>query len=353
MKRVFILASAFLPLVNASIGERLPQFVNCLANCNEKECVLGQPFLPENDVNPFAKALMWPCGPNCNYKCREHVTDLLRLLGQLVVQFEGKWPFRRVFGVTEFFSAFFSALNLYVNYAQLVKIHRHSLKVLHSKQSKVILRQYTILLCVSIFGWLGSVVFHIRDIPATETWDYFGAGAIIAANFNAIFVRYFNLFQDGNVIKRNIFQGILVLVLIVHYKKLYSQWDYSYNMRYNIALGLTSSLLWVLHSLKVYSTYASNAHFYNNSIQLLPFENRILTKLSYIGNFRSRYIPLVPLGLNIFLVISLFLETIDFPPWLLLIDAHSLWHLATIFPPLIWYDWNIWDVEMSSLSRVN
>lgn len=36
-------------------------------------------------------------------------------------------------------------------------------------------------------------------------------------------------------------------------------------------------------------------------------------------------------------------ELFDFPPWFLIIDAHSLWHLATAPIAIAWYDFIIED----------
>lgn len=37
------------------------------------------------------------------------------------------------------------------------------------------------------------------------------------------------------------------------------------------------------------------------------------------------------------------LELFDFPPWGRVIDAHSLWHLATVPIALFWYDFLLDD----------
>jgi hypothetical protein len=37
------------------------------------------------------------------------------------------------------------------------------------------------------------------------------------------------------------------------------------------------------------------------------------------------------------------LELFDFPPWFGVIDAHSLWHLATAPIAVVWYDFILED----------
>lgn len=75
---------------------------------------------------------------------------------------------------------------------------------------------------------------------------------------------------------------------------------------------------------------------------------KISDKLRYLGIKSSTYIGLIPVVLNLYLIVSVSLEFIDFVPWFLLIDAHSLWHACTILPPIIWHDWNIWELELAS-----
>lgn len=342
-----------IPYVLASIGDRLPQYRECLAQCYETQCVSHTPFLTEYDVNVFSKyLLLWTCPLDCDFKCRSHVAATRKSQGLPIVQFHGKWPFHRILGITEFFSTLFSLGNFWVNWINLINYHAIIQKVKASSRNKariVMLNQYWVLLAVSVCGWLLSTIFHTRDVPVTETLDYLGAGAIIMANFNAISIRYFELFWVENQRKRICFQAGLLFVLCCHYIKLAHKWDYRYNMEYNCVIGLSALALWVLHSIRVHKLFGTPTH---NTIQLQPYETKIRRKLRYLGKVRSRLIPLIPVFLNLFLTTSLSLELLDFAPIAGLLDSHSLWHLCTIFPPLIWYDWNLWDIEMVMATKL-
>lgn len=354
MKTWFVLP-LLLSLVVASVGDYLPEFQDCLEKCNDVQCVSHTQFGPHH-LNPIAKTVfLWDCSLDCNYKCQQLITQERKQAGMSMVQFYGKWPFRRIFGVTEFLSSLFSMANLYVNHVNFKKVTRYYGTTIRNNSETsgpraTMLWQYVILLGVSILGWFCSTLFHIRDFPLTETMDYLGAGGIMVANFNSIVVRHFRLFDKEKTTLRYAFQTFVCLVLLYHYSKLMHHWDYDYNMRFNLVFGLLSLTLWILHSYSVHEVYSSNTHFYNNSMQLLPFETKILAKLNYVGLSRSKYIPLIPVALNVFLILSVSLEILDFPPWFQLIDSHSLWHVCTIFPPIVWYDWNIWDLEMDSLT---
>lgn len=339
--------------VSASVGDTLPQFRSCLSDCRTSECSSSAPsskYEPDSISPLAAKLFLWDCELDCDYKCQQLVSRERKKEGLPMVQFHGKWPFKRVFGITEFFSTVFSLGNLFVNYRNYGKIRRaHKYASFRDSEKATMLSQYLFLLAVSVTGWIFSTIYHIRDFPRTETLDYLGAGAIIVANFNAIFVRKFELFREGMKLKRVLFQACLVMVLILHYAKLYNNWDYSYNMMFNIVFGILSLLLWIIHAFNVRRQYLRRPHFYNNSIQLLPYETKILAKLNYLGLSKTKNIPLIPVTLNIFLISAVGFEILDFEPWCSLVDGHALWHLCTIFPPIVWYDWNIWDLEMSGL----
>lgn len=345
-----LLAAALIPAALASVGDGLPAYKTCLADC-QGLCPDTSPKYSQDSTNWVAKTLLqWDCDLDCDYKCQQKVTRQRTAEGLPMVQFYGKWPFKRIFGITEFFLTVFSLGNLYVNYRNYFKVKRqHKLAAYKDSDLATMYAQYLLLLSVSIAGWFCSALFHMRDFPATETLDYVGAGAIIAANLNAIVVRRYELFRSEKSKTRKFVQTALVAALFLHYLKLYYKWDYTYNMRFNVVLGLSALALWIIHSVSVHRQYLRRPHFFNNSIHLLPYETRILNKLNLVGLSRTKYIPLIPVALNIFLLAAASLEMTDFDPIASLVDAHSLWHLCTIIPPIVWYDWNIWDVEMTGL----
>lgn len=306
------------------------------------------PKYAENSVNPVSGLLFaWDCSLDCKYKCQHLVTTEMRQRGEDVVQFHGKWPFVRVLGITELFLTLFSFGNFYVNYISFKKLrHYMRIKTNHINQS-VVFFQFMLLALVNLIGWACSTIFHIRDTFITETLDYLGAGAIVIANFNAVFVRYFDLHLVENRIRRQWFQCGMLCLLLFHYMCLYISWDHDYNMKFNVFIGLLAAGLWILHSTRVHRLYSSGTTR-KDLIYLAPYEKKITDKLRYLGIKSSTYIGLIPVVLNLYLIVSVSLEFIDFVPWFLLIDAHSLWHACTILPPIIWHDWNIWELELAS-----
>lgn len=383
----------FNPVV-ASYGDRLPSFQSCLSQCagfmqcdsesisNGFDKKQDPNISPSNDVenrhlkkrdvdNPskqysyedFAhnyelswilrKLLWWDCSLNCNYKCQQFVTDQRQLEGAIMVQFYGKWPFRRILGITEIFLVLFSLGNFYVNWINVAKVLNQYYKNYRNRDDSYIMyKQYLLLIAVSLVGWIFSSIFHTRDTKTTETLDYLGAAAIVTMNFNCIFIRYFELFKKEKETIRRIFQCLIILSLFFHSFRLLRTWDYTYNTVFNLVFGIAALLLWALHTMNVRATYLKNKYVYNNSIQLLPFETNILSNLNRLWRplSKPKNIPSLPLMLNLWLLIGMLFELWDFPPLLRLLDAHAIWHFFTMFPSLLWFDWNIWDLELRKLA---
>lgn len=349
-------AFLFVLAAKASVGDSLPEFQDCFADCRNTLCVSplsASSKYQQDSISPLAVRLFsWDCDLDCDYKCQQIVSRERKQAGIPMVQFHGKWPFKRVFGITELFSTVFSLGNFLVNYRNYGKIKRHRKYVAYRDPEKAtMLSQFLFLLLMAMIGWTFSTIFHIRDFPTTEKLDYIGAGAIVVAHFNAIVVRKFELFRADKTVARRLFQTALLIFFVLHYAKLYHDWDYAYNMSIHIVFGILSLTLWILHSFAVRRQYLRRPHFYNNSIQLLPYETKILTKLNYLGISKTKNIPLIPVALNLFLISAISFEVLDFEPIASLVDGHALWHLCTIFPPIVWYDWNIWELEMSSLQK--
>lgn len=363
--------------VLSSAGDQLPEFADCRKECELVLCPQdpnvratspsGGSFgsisakvdaiddlielYSKNSINPVSEIIFnWDCALDCNYKCQQIVHSRRKHAGLPTVKFYGKWPFWRVAGVTEFCSVLFSVANFYVCYSNFRKMATYYAANKaqaagndpQSASRSVMAWQYCILLSTLMLGWLFSTVFHIRDTKISETMDYLGAGLIVVANFNAIAVRYFNLHEKR--LTRRVFQALMLAMLLGHYSRLYRHWDYDYNMRFSIFMGICSVVLWFLHSLHMNRVFRDSARVYSD-----PYERRIVKKLLFMG-FRASLVPFIPILLNLYLLCAIYFEVNDFEPWLGLLDAHSVWHICTILPPLIWYDWNIWDLELSSRS---
>jgi hypothetical protein len=221
-----------------------------------------------------------------------------------VVQFHGKWPFRRILGMQEPFSVLFSFFNFLAHWHGISRL-RETIPSWHSLRGYYLAFGYCGLAC-----WTFSMLFHTRDFPLTEKLDYFGAGANVMYGMYLAIIRIFRLDQEEPRHKptlRRLLTAVCVLLYAMHvcYLSFWS-WDYTYNMIANIVVGMTQNVLWVAFSLFRYQKNGKPWHVW-------------------------------PAMIVAWIMLAMSLELLDFAPWHGLIDAHSLWHLGTVIPTAWWY----------------
>lgn len=165
---------------------------------------------------------------------------------------------------------------------------------------------------VGLVSWMASMIFHARDFNVTEKADYFAAGANVLYGTYIAPIQIFRLDDpDGNKPSK----ASLLRVWTVLCSLLYAahvgfltlvRWDYTYNMAANIAVGIVANVLWIGFSYSRWSKTGKTWHAWPAMIVLC-------------------------------IVAAMSLEVLEFVPWRLMIDAHSLWHLGTVGPTIWWY----------------
>lgn len=159
----------------------------------------------------------------------------------------------------------------------------------------------------------------------TEKFDYFSAALTIIYALYCTVIRLFHLYttpqkssNDKTTFKTTLSVFFISLYLMhVAYLSLLPRFDYTYNMAFNVSLGLVHNLLWLLYALP-------------SSISVLHrFSSR---PRSYRPRFVNKPVYLVTVT-----ILATGLELFDFSPWLRVIDAHALWHLATAPIAVYWY----------------
>ncbi|KAK3395979.1 Per1-like-domain-containing protein [Sordaria brevicollis] len=305
--------------VAASIGDRLPEFRECIRVCEQENC--GPDAEHQTPIPLHRRLLLWSCPSECDYTC-QHLITTTRLsqspapLPHPVVQYHGKWPFHRFLGAQEPFSVLFSLGNLWAHYDGLYN------KILPSIPATYPLRKWYVLLAwVGMTSWFFSAVFHTRDFPLTEQLDYFAAGANVLYGLYYSAVRIFRLDQPTprrqTLLRAWTTLCILLYVAHVTYLKMWT-WDYTYNMAANVAIGAVQNLLWSWYSWKRYREQQQGS---NQGWTLWP-------------------------GIVVaWVLVAMSLELLDFPPLWGAIDAHSLWHAGTIVPAVIWYNFLVRDAQ--------
>ena len=221
-----------------------------------------------------------------------------------VVQYHGKWPFYRFFGVQEPFSVIFSLLNFLAHRDGLTKV-RDNIPV------DFPLRKYYIFLSyIGLASWSFSMIFHTRDFNITERLDYFAAGASVLYGLYYAVIRIFRLDQPRPSTKQTLLRlwtvacTLLYLLHVIYLS--FWHWDYTYNMLANVMVGAVQNILWSWFSIKKY---------------------RKLKKpwAAWPGLIVA------------WIVMAMSFELLDFPPIYGMVDAHSLWHLGTVGPTIWWY----------------
>jgi len=256
-----------------------------------------------NEIAFHHRLLLWDCPSECDYTCQHIITDSRVAKAEPIVQFHGKWPFYRFLGIQEPFSVVFSLFNFLAHRDGLSKI-RANMPPSYSMR-----KYYLYLAYLGMISWISSSIFHTRDFKATEELDYFAAGASVLYGLYYTSIRIFRLDLGGRKTKSllRVWTVFCVGLFIAHitYLKLYD-WDYGYNMTANVVVGIVQNAMWSFFSYRKYK---------------------------HSGRVWAMWPGLVVA----WLILAMSLELLDFPPWWGCVDAHSLWHLGTVGPTIVWY----------------
>jgi hypothetical protein len=259
--------------------------------------------ITDTSIAPLRRLLLWTCPSECDYACQHIVTEQRVVKNEPVVQFHGKWPFYRFLGMQEPFSVLFSLFNFLAHQQGLAKIQESI------PASYPLRKYYEWLAYVGMASWTFSMIFHTRDFPMTEQLDYFAAGANVLYGLYYAIIRLFRLYRPGDTSRslRRLLTTLCVLMYIGHvtYLKAYS-WNYTYNMAANVVIGIVQNIMWSWFSIQEYSK----------------------TKNAWAA---------WPGLVVVWVLMAMSLELFDFPPLGGCLDAHSLWHLGTVFPTMLWY----------------
>jgi post-GPI attachment to proteins factor 3 len=355
----FLLAFCFVLNASASSGDRAPAYQWCLAQRLATQC---HPVKQFSSRVPSWQTLSlrlthWSCEDDCKYYCTHSMTDEAIRENRRIEQYYGKWAFWRLFGMQEPASVLFSLGNLWTHVTGGRRLQR-GLKSGHPMKPF-----YMAFTLSSINLWIWSAVFHTRgkypldcfyssaflheggkghavetdhpsfsshtDKPWTEKLDYFSAAFAMLCGLFYTVVRLYHLYDAPPhhaihpfLIPWAILCVTLFVAHVTYLTVILPRFDYGWNMKVNIIAGLLYSLLWMSYSLP--SPPFSRFKFVRNK------------------DYRPGYAG-VPLILGLGMIGAACLEIFDFPPLWRIIDAHSLWHLATIPIVLGWYRFQLLD----------
>ena len=118
--------------------------------------------------------------------------------------------------------------------------------------------------------------------------------------------------------------AVVAYVGHISYLGLAQRFDYTYNVMFNLLLGLIHHVLWLLFALPGRHPFARFA--------AMP------------GSYRPAHAGTAAVTVALTTAATA-LELFDFPPWARVLDAHALWHLATAPLAVLWYDFLITDAQ--------
>ena len=129
--------------------------------------------------------------------------------------------------------------------------------------------------------------------------------------------------------------GVIFLV-VSHFNYLLSfplgQFPYGYHTKFNVVLGMIHNLLWILWSLRFVIRFPKmhiGSRYTFEYPKPYPPRNPLDRPRQKDG--------MTPLALVIVMTAAMSLELLDFAPVARVVDAHSLWHAATIPIALGWW----------------
>ena len=160
-------------------------------------------------------------------------------------------------------------------------------------------QQYSIhAVCCSIVYILCNTINQNTDRPTTEKLNYFSAALAILYGSYYTAIRIFQPSKHPRPLLNIVF--IIAYIGHLSYLTFLPRFDYAYDIAFNLTLGLTNNLLWILYS----------------SPQSLSFIHRFFL---WPKSYRPKFITKA--GIFV-LVTTTALELFDFPPWRGVIDAH-------------------------------
>ncbi|KAG6375831.1 Per1-like protein [Boletus reticuloceps] len=303
-----------------SSGDRSTEFQNCVSTCYGDHCH------PWTTLPLDLRLTRWTCTDDCKYRCMHMLTDKAISLGHDIQQYYGKWPFWRFLGMQEPASVAFSLWNMWFHLQGAHQIRR-KISASHPFRGYYLTWAY-----VSVNAWIGSTIFHTRDLPLTEKLDYFSAALAILYPLYYTVIRMANWYPQpvkpdgsGRSFLRFGWSALCIIVYLSHvtYLSVLPRFDYSYNMTFNLILGISHNILWLFYSLPI------------PIFQRFPYASK---------TYYPRHI--YKAGIFVLLTtVATALELFDFPPLGRVLDAHALWHLSTAPIAKFWYDFLVEDSQ--------
>lgn len=312
-------------------------YKNCVEECKSTGCVKDKcfqhcEFSSDGDstdsesvdgpwymhIPLYLQWKQWDCLSDCRYHCMLNSEEEREVLGTGPVKYNGKWPFKRVFGLQEPGSVAFSALNLATHiHGWLSFFFLIHYKLPLKPQSGKPYYEYTGLWhtygLLAINSCLWSAVHHSLDVDLTEKLDISSGVALLGYSLILAIVRTFSVKDEaGRVMVAAPFISFVTTHIL--YLNFY-QLDHGLNMKVCMAMGIAQLLVWAVWA----------------GITRDPSKWKLWT---------------VAVGSSLAMV----LKTYDFPPYECYVDSHALWHASAIPLSFLWWSFIKADATVRTTS---
>ena len=282
----------------------------CVPSCARNGAALEGAHPPEFSL-PMRLA-GWDCASDCKFRCMQSTMALRAVEGLRPAKYYGKWSFHRVLGMQEIISSLASVANAAVHVRYLPELLRVSLDRVRPSPARNRARLWLVNAVVNVNGWTWSAVFHARDTPRTHFMDYASANAIFFFALFAVLVRVWG--RRGGRLRWPL-AAAFCLWFAAHVREMNApadglKYQYERNMRVMIGVAVAHWSLLLL--------WAFPRAWGRKSWEPHP-GRRVL-----FGNFACWHVAAVA-------------EVADFPPLGGVLDAHALWHCATVPCVWLWY----------------
>ncbi|XP_074622399.1 post-GPI attachment to proteins factor 3-like isoform X1 [Acropora palmata] len=292
---------------SSSRGDKSYPFRMCVKECR-RGCHLDE---YPGKLPLYLTIFWWDCEDECKYQCMHKVTAANLQSNKAVQQFYGKWPFVRFLGIQEPASVFFSIFNA-VGHILGWRRLRSCVPSTDYDMHWV----WKIYFVISLNAWLWSAVFHTRDLIWTEKMDYFCATSLVMFSLFGCLMRVIGLQNKISCICVGLF--LLCLFSGHVFYLAFIKFDYGYNMKFNVTIGIINLCSWLSWC---YKNYHQQGYVWKCAL------------------------------LNITTFLLLGLELGEFPPILWILDAHALWHLGTAPICYFWYSFLLDDAKQQLATR--
>lgn len=320
--------------LDASAGDADPLYRTCVEECEQTgslgEISISHCQFPETDTPANSSwyvqeplYLQWKqlnCRSDCRYHCMMQREKERAALGLSPVKYHGKWPFKRIFVFQEPVSSILSAVNLMVHFTGWLSFFLLvNYKLPLRPQTKRTYYEYTglwhIYGLLSMNAWFWSAIFHSRDFDLTEKLDYSSAVASLGYSLILSLLRTFNVKDEASrvMLAAPILAFVTTHILYLNFYQL----DYGWNMKVCLVMGISQLLIWTIWA--------------------------------GISRHPSRFkLWAVTFGTGL----AVLLEVYDFPPYEGYIDAHAMWHAATIPLTYLWWSFIRADAEQRTSTLI-